>query len=254
MGVKFEISLDELSPFFKAKSLTPTTDGSRDSVYILDDKYVLKIFENRDEVSLCEELKILNMCRKLPVAEVLKEPFVIRDREALIYKKCKGRSLKIANLDHIEQIGEFLKEFHKITKNQASQNREEFSKDRLKYLIFQTKKDKFLDMFKNIDIELNIDGVVHGDLFLDNATFCDDKLSCVFDFSQSCNGDFLFDLGVVALSWCDSAEKIETLLQSYGSNISLEHFWKYIRYAGLYYCVSRYLQNRDYEDLWQKIV
>ena len=69
-------------------------------------------------------------------------------------------------------------------------------------------------------INLNNDGIIHGDLFVDNAIFKDDKLTCVFDFSDSCNGDFLFDLAVVALSWCKDFIQVKQLLKAYDESIN----------------------------------
>ena len=42
MGVKRTLSLDDLKPYVDVQKITPTTNGISDSVFILDDKYVLK--------------------------------------------------------------------------------------------------------------------------------------------------------------------------------------------------------------------
>ena len=52
--------------------------------------------------------------------------------------------------------------------------------------------------------------------------------------SEACNGDFIFDLAVVASSWCfddnkPNYEKINTLLSSYGLQIQLDTFKEYIK-------------------------
>jgi hypothetical protein len=45
MGVKTHITIDDLKPYIDVQNITPTIDGISDSVFILDDKYILKIFE-----------------------------------------------------------------------------------------------------------------------------------------------------------------------------------------------------------------
>ena len=253
MGVKTYISIDDLKPYIDVKNITPTIDGISDSVYILDDKYILKIFELATKEEIENELELISFCSDLKVSKVIGNIFTIQDKYALIYEKAKGKSLKEVSKNDIFQIGTFLKEFHKITKDKSSTNQQLFTKDELYKLIIKTNHKPFFTLFDEIDIELKNDGIIHGDLFLDNATFFEEKLSCVFDFIQSCNGDFLFDLAVVAISWCSTKEEILYLLKSYEANISYERFLPYFKYAILYYSVTRFLEEKDFSDLWKKI-
>lgn len=254
MGVKRGLSLDDLKPYvINIEKITPTTNGISDSVFILDDKYILKIFETASKKEIENELELISFCSSLKVPKVLSEIVLIQDKYALIYEKSKGKSLEKISKNDIFEIGFFLKEFHKITKNKSSTNPQLFSKDELYKLIEKTNHKPFFELFDKLDIKFKNDGIIHGDLFCDNATFFEEKLSCVFDFIQSCNGDFLFDLAVVALSWCKNKEEILYLLDSYQTTISYEIFLPYLKYAGLYYSVTRFLENKDFSELWDKI-
>ena len=224
MGVKRTITLDDLKPYIDVQKITPTINGISDSVFILDDKYILKIFETASKQEIQNELKLILSCKDLKVSK-----------------------------NDIFEIGIFLKKFHKITKDKTSTNSQLFLKDELYKLIEKTNHKPFFEQFSKLNIELKNDGIIHGDLFPDNATFFDKKLSCVFDFIQSCNGDFLFDLAVIALSWCNTKEEIIYLLESYQTDITYESFIPYLKYAGLYYCVTRFLEKKDFSDLWNKI-
>ncbi|MDP3301885.1 MAG: phosphotransferase, partial [Sulfuricurvum sp.] len=93
--------------------------------------------------------------------------------------------------------------------------------------------------------------------FLDNALFDNGELSGVFDFIEACEGDFLFDLAVIAIAWCldgvNDYAKVSLLLTHYSANVSLESFIPYMKYALLYYATTRYLDNRNYQALLDQI-
>ncbi len=252
VGVKTKLQIEDIKPFFDVDKLTPTINGISDTVYILDDKYILKLFENSSLDSLNEEKKLLDLCSPLPISKIIKEPFFIKEKPVLIYEKCMGESLEKIDINSIKQIGKFLKEFHSLTKNEISSNTNLFEKSRVQKLIDKSGNKEFQIIFDSLDIELKNDGIIHGDLFIDNATFIDNKLSCVFDFGEACNGDFIFDLAVIALSWCESEEEYQILLDSYGLDIDMDRFIKYIKYGMLYYSITRYLASRDYESLLKR--
>ncbi|PVZ70665.1 homoserine kinase [Pelagibaculum spongiae] len=70
-------------------------------------------------------------------------------------------------------------------------------------------------------------GVVHGDLFRDNALFDGDELSGMLDFFFACDDVLVFDIAITALDWCRDSltsfnrDKLEALLEGYQSQRSL---------------------------------
>lgn len=253
MGVKTILRKKDLQPYINCSTLTKTTYGVTDTVYIVDNIYILKLFENISEKTIQNEINLLKLLNNNLVPIIEKDIFYIKKKPALLYKKCDGYILDKSSKNNIKEIGKFLKEFHNITKEKTNSNIKLFDKYRLKYLIEKTNYKIFITIFNTIDIDLKNDGIIHGDLFIDNAIFKNDKLSCVIDFTNACVGDFIFDIAVVAQDWCNNDDDIQILLKSYEIDIKLEKFKEYIKYALLYYSVLRYIDNRDYKTLLERI-
>ncbi len=234
-------------------TITPTTDGVSQSVYLLGDRYVLKIFETKDRVEIDNEVALLDEIKSLQIAHIV-DRFMIDDREALVYEQLKGESLSTPTIDEVSQIAKFLREFHSYSNGMESTNEMLYSVERVTSLIDSTGYRPLIRELQRVDIELNQDGIIHGDLFVDNAKFIDGRLSGVYDFCDACVGDFLFELAVVAISWCYIGEeldikRVERLLLEYNTPISYTEFKPYIHYALLYYATTRYIGGRDYGEL-----
>jgi len=256
MGVKTTLSVKEVSAIISCTVLTPTEHGVSDSVY-LTDQGVLKLFESASKDAVLEERNLLLNLSHLPVTKHNSDIFFLQKKPCVLYEKLKGESLIHADNHHVIQIAEFMRCFHQQTAGITSTNTPLFESARLQALIKRTQYLPFQRIFDSIDLELSCDGVIHGDLFLDNVLFDNGELSGVFDFIEACEGDFLFDLAVVAVSWClgtkDAYAKVTILLTHYNPDVSFEDFVPYMKYALLYYATTRYLNDRDYQSLLAKI-
>ncbi len=236
MGIKQKISKKDLPKEFRKYSLIKTKDGVSDSVYLLGKTYVVKIYEKQSD-----EVYILSLLNTLCVPKVIKE-FEVKGKYAVIFTQVEGKSLK----KYPFEIVRFLKKMHNITIRKDTKNPQLFGRNRLESLIDKTKHKEFKKIFNTLELKLNDDGIIHGDLFPDNAKFIGKKLSGVYDFSEACVGDFYFDLAVVTFSFGIDHKKV---LKVYQASISEEEFLEYIRYAKLYYAVYRYLDKREYKSI-----
>ena len=245
MGVKFEIDRQSLPIDYRGYSLIPTSDGVVSTLYLLDDRYALKIYDDETpQQSIDEEISLLSHIATLKVPQIV-DTFRVDGKRAILYTQISGESPQEPTLGQISQIGRFLSDLHITTQGMNSSNPDIFGRAHLEKLISTLHHPTLYHHYSTIECHLRADGIIHGDLFRDNAKFEGDRLSGVFDFSDTCVGDFRFDLAVVALDWCFDGEKlnstkIDTLLESYHhQTITTEELLPYLRYALLRYATSR---------------
>ncbi len=254
MGVKRAISLGDIPLKYQKYSLIPTSDGVSATVYLLGDRFVLKLFE--PDSSIEDELKVLNSLNSPLIPKVV-DSFKIDNLQALIYTQIQGNTLKSINRNQIREIGVFLKYFHQTTRD-IGIKRDLYSNEVLEDMVKRSKDRDILNYFDKVSIELRLDGVIHGDLFLDNCKFKENSLNGVFDFSDISLGDFYFDLAVVAVGSSFRGDildidMVDSLLLGYEADIEFRDFRAYIYYALLYYGVLRFLNKRDYKELFNRL-
>ena len=276
MGVLTKLSLKKINSLAKNynmefSSIEPTSYGITDTTYIcrLNDsnKFVFKIFEESTACSVKQELKTLNSLDKLCVPRVISEDiFFYEKRPICLYSFIEGEILKDIKEVHLLQIVDFLVKLHKI-KSIKPKSKNIYTKYYLKQMLCSIEdvklKDEFIKRYKLIKaIKLKENGIIHGDLFPDNAKFVGSRLSGVYDFAQSCYSDIRFDFAVVIISWCfkDYSFKIELFkkaLQSYKRVYSFnkKQIKEYLLFACLYYSLQRLTkrkQKRDYREFIKK--
>lgn len=239
MGVKTTITLKEANNLFEGfefKKLTPTKDGVMDTTYFADG-FVLKKYER--DVDVKRDIELLNILKKngldVPTCRAKNDPFYL-------YEKLNGLHVKSVKTFHIVAMARFFKTFHNI-KFKTLKYDEVVKKEEVKKLLNFT-KTHFFYYYKKLhflqNYNLHVDGVIHADMFKDNVLFEKQKVK-VFDFIDSANGSFLFDVGVFFVGF-GIDEKLfykKLFLKIYNPKIKLTQFEEAIKYAKAFYALKR---------------
>lgn len=243
--------------------------------------FVLTLFEQLTAAEIPFYIELLESLQKagLPVPAALRDQrgrnlFTLAKKPCILVPRFKGHHVEQANLQQCQHIGQTLAKIHLATQPLTAS----LANDRgLNWMLsMQAPLTPFLSesasamltnelLFYQQEIpKLNLpQGIIHSDLFRDNALFENDQLSGVIDFYNACTDFFLYDLAVTVNDWCIEADgtlaiqRLEALISAYHQERPLsdheQQAWPLlIRFAASRFWLSRleswYLQNPNQED------
>jgi len=191
-------------------------------------RYVLTLFEELSDEELPFFVELLRWLsdRNVPV------PFGYEDQNGIALKRIlkksgilqprfDGRILPREELtaDHCAQIGSALADLHIAgqdfyLKRQAHRGifwwRQESGRVASKLseqdAALLANEVQLFEELRDQHSEEMPTGIIHGDLFLDNALFLGDELSAILDLYNAATAYLLFDLAIVANDWCANAD------------------------------------------------
>ena len=93
-------------------------------------------------------------------------------------------------------------------------------------------------------------GIIHADLFCDNALFDGENLTGIIDFYYACNDVYIYDLAITVNAWCTredgllDSQRYTALMQSYQqqralSDDEIKQWLTALRLAALRFWLSR---------------
>ena len=230
--------------------------GIENTNYLLkskNKKYILTIFEKRvskKEIPFFMELMDKLYTSKLNCPKPLKNKdgkylINLKNKTACIVSFLQGKDKKNLNTKNCYDVGRVIAQMHLHThkiklfrKNSMGvKNLNPF----LKSIKFKSKKFTNIDKFLKINFD-NIKkkwpkklpgGIIHGDLFIDNIFFKNNKLSGIIDFYFAANDYFMYEIAICINALCFdkinskfkiNKSKIKNLIKGYESirNISLK--------------------------------
>jgi homoserine kinase type II len=275
------ITRPQLDQFFSAYALGEVisfegiTDGIDNTNYFVTTtlgSFVLTIFESLTADELSHFLKLLSHLAKnnMPCpspqsdrqANSLRE---LNNKPAAVFRRLSGAATTSPSILHCQEIGLQLASLHRCTQgyvfpikngNDLSWCKKVLS--RIGTHLPATDRDLINDELtfqaENSPADLPR-GVIHGDLFRDNALFVDGQFSGLLDFYSACTDTLLLDVAITANDWCcDNGkvndEKFTALLAAYESLRPLEPVEKQLwptmlRAAALRFWLSR-LEHQCY--------
>ncbi|BBP44671.1 homoserine kinase [Thiosulfatimonas sediminis] len=235
-------------------------------------QFVLTIFEHHSFAELPYFLNIMAFMaeHEIPTAHPIKTLSngylkELKAKPAALVERLKGGGVDHPNDIQCSVMGEYLARFH-----QAGQDFSDFRpNDRgldwmvSTYQLIQQylPSDEQAMIEAELAYQAQIDwahlpsGVIHADLFCDNALFSGNQLSGIIDLYYACNAAFLYDLAVMVNDWCRinegdvenihfDATKVEQMVHAYRQQRPLseeeEQAWPAaLRLAALRFFLSR---------------
>ena len=241
MGVYTELTLQEMQDFTRQfnfgdlNSFEGVDAGVENTTYFVSfnqKEFVLQIFEEQrfDEIPFFIELNRRLLDDGVPVASPIANQegarlFAIKNKPAALFSRIKGSTISPITPDACRQIGEALGKMHSATQNYIDLKRENHRWHRwwegsVKHVL-DFVPPKYRDMLSD---QINRSGsfashagklpqgIIHGDLFCDNALFNSGSLAGIIDFYNACNGSLLFDLAITINDWCsDESSRLDKL-------------------------------------------
>ncbi|MEE9551659.1 MAG: homoserine kinase [Gammaproteobacteria bacterium] len=230
MSVYTKVLPHELAEFLQNYSLgqleqfVGISDGIENTNYFVttsQGEYVLTLFEvlTKDELPYFLELMAFLAEHEIPSAhpvannagEYLQE---LNNKPAALVQRLNGASEDMPNTEQCSAIGEKMGRMHKASSS-FQMHRDmvrgptwwattaENLMPKLSAQEASTLSDELVYQSSHLYTDLPT-GLVHADLFRDNALFVGNELTGIIDFYYACDSIFIYDLAVTINDWCNS--------------------------------------------------
>lgn len=224
-----------LGNFIRSQGIQAGIENTNYFITTTKGEYVFTLFEkiNQNElklyISLLQELSNAGIACPQPQQDTNKQTInKIQNKPFTLVTRLQGGNLSSVNPMQCKAIAVELAKLH-ITplfiSPQSLQNR------RGKDWRENTAK-KILNKLSNSDVELLLSelevyrsfddselpkGIIHADLFKDNALFENDQLSGIIDFYDACYDNYLYDIAITVNAWCtdENGKLVERLTNAF---------------------------------------
>ena len=223
--------------------------GIENTNYLLkskNKKFILTIFEKRvsnKEIPFFMKLMDKLNNSKINCPKPLKNNdgkylIKLKNKTACIVSFLKGKDKNKLNLENCFEVGKIIAQMHLVTKNINLSRKNSMGIKNLDPLLksIKFKSNKFSNLEKFLinnlkDIKKNWpkklpNGIIHGDLFIDNIFFNKNKLSGIIDFYFAANDYFMYEIAICINALCFdkkkskfeiNKKKIRSLIKGYES-------------------------------------
>ena len=231
MAVYTKISKNDISIINKKfnienfKSFKGIKKGIENTNYLLkskNSKFILTIFEKRVLkkeipffINLMDRLSSLGVNCPRPLKNKNGKFLInIQNKTACIVSFLKGKDKKNLTPKNCYEVGRLIAQIHMYTKKMRLYRVNSMGIKKLKPLVkkikFKSREFNNLERFLHINLKYinkkwpkNLpSGIIHGDLFIDNIFFKDDKLSGIIDFYFAANDYFMYEIAICVNALC----------------------------------------------------
>ena len=222
-------------------------------------EFVLTLFEQftHDELPYFLELMAYIAEHDIPSAHPLadKQGHYLRElcaKPAALVERLSGKDVEVPNLAQCREIAHALGRLHTISPNFPAHRTNgrgphwwKITAERLLPLMETEDAEllrtelRFQANYQHLDLPR---GVIHADLFRDNALFSGDQLRGIIDFYYACNDILIYDLAVTINDWCSlpdghlDEQRVQAMFESYVQQRALTPLefeaWPVIQRAG----------------------
>lgn len=207
-------------------------------------EFVLTIFEahSADEMPYFLDLMAHLNEHKVPSAHPIKDQQGnmlqdLKSKPAALVQRLKGASITEPSTDHCSKLGAALGDLHtaglSFEQEQANTRGPHWWHDTITLLENKLPADELVVLQEEIqfqETQSHADiprGLIHADLFRDNALWHEDSLSGVIDFYFASTDALLYDVAVTINDWCSleggslDFDKVDAFLQAYHQHRAL---------------------------------
>jgi len=282
MSVYTKVSTSELRNYLRQyrvgalREFVGIADGIENSNYFVtteDGRFVLTLFEQASVAGLryCLSLMAYLAEHAVPCAHPIPDDSgdflrTLNGKPAALVERLDGVSVADPSIEHCRAIGISLGALHSSAQSYQGHRENERgltwhtnTAGRVRNhlpLPEQRLLDAELEFLRCFDFGRCSQGVIHADLFRDNALFEGPVLAGLIDFYYAYNGPLIYDLAVTVSDWCFSSDGVldigraRTLVNAYASKRAITDAEKSawipcLRAAGLRFWLSR-LHDRQF--------
>ena len=212
-----------LGDFVSAQGIKAGIENTNYFITTTAGEFVFTLFEKISQqelehyISLLKHLSANDIACPQPQADNNQQTVnSFQSKPFTIVSRLKGNNPASVNLNQINAVAQELAKLHRVTStipgslNNTLRNRRGsvWRQDTVKKLIAKISSDEtklltselsFFQSFNDHDLPK---GIIHADLFKDNALFEKDKLCGIIDFYDACYDNYLYDIAITVNAWC----------------------------------------------------
>ena len=227
-----------LGQFISAQGIQAGVENTNYFITTSKGDYVFTLFEkiNQQElnlyISLLQQLAHAGIACPQPRADIHQQTInFIKGKPFIFVSRLKGENLTTVNASHCEAIATELAKLHTapvsfsdspdhLLQNRRGKIWREITAKKIMHKLSENDAKLLsseLMIYESFDDSKLPRGIIHADLFKDNAIFNNKRLSGIIDLYDACYDSYLYDIAITINAWCtnEKGELITSLVNAF---------------------------------------